>query len=103
MSKYRNIKVDADGHRFDSRKEFRRYCDLKALQLGNAIEDLELQPRFPMVINGVKVCTYVADFRYRDRVSGEVIVEDAKGVRTPLYKLKARLLKAIHGIEIVEV
>jgi hypothetical protein len=58
------------------------------------IRDLELQPRFPIVINGKKVCTYIADFAYRDGQSGNKHVEDSKGYRTDLYRLKKKLVEA---------
>jgi hypothetical protein len=100
-SKYRNIKTEVHGITFASKKEAYRYCELKLLQRASEISDLELQPRYDIVINGMKVCTYVADFRYKE--SGETITEDAKGMLTPMYRLKKKLMKACHGIEIKEV
>jgi hypothetical protein len=64
---------------------------------------LELQVRFNLIVNDQKICAYVADFRYerenKDSV-WEQIVEDAKGVETPEFKLKKKLMKACLGIEI---
>jgi hypothetical protein len=100
VSKYRNLKTELDGLKFDSRKEARRYVELRMMERAGAIEGLELQVRFPLVVGGVKVCEYVADFVYR--VGGVRIVEDCKGIKTPVYKLKKRLMLAVHGIEILE-
>jgi len=65
------------------------------------INDLVLQPKYPLVVNGVRIGLYRGDFWYRR--NGEVVVEDVKGVRTPVYKLKCKLVKACWGIDIVEV
>jgi hypothetical protein len=76
---------------------------LKALERAGRCRNLELQVRFPLEVNGQKICTYIADFRYElERGEGlwEHIVEDAKGVETPEFKIKKKLMKAIHGIEI---
>lgn len=99
--KYKNIRTSVDGFVFDSQREARRYGELKLLVRSGDIHSLELQPRFPIVINGVKVCTYVADFGYADH-TGSPVVEDVKGVKTPIYRLKAKLVKAVYGITILE-
>jgi hypothetical protein len=89
-----------DGIRFDSKKEAARWGELLLMRSAGLIADLERQVRFDLDVNGVRVCRYVADFTY---VEGDcVVVEDCKGFRTPEYKLKRRLLLAIHGIEIRE-
>lgn len=101
MNKYRNIKTTIDGITFDSKTESIRYVHLKTLLKAGAISDLILQPKFKIEVNGQKICTYIADFQYKE--NGKTIVEDSKGVRTPVYRLKAKLVKALHGVEIVEV
>lgn len=103
MRKYGNIKVTDDGHTFDSKMEHRRYCQLKLLQMGNEISDLELQPRYRMVVGKVVICTYTADFKYFDNKIGEFVVEDVKGVKTQVYKIKKKLMKALYGIDVIEV
>lgn len=102
IPKYRNRKTVVDGVTFDSQKEARRYSELKLLERAGSITSLELQPRFPIVVNGVKVCKYVADFGYVDQI-GSPVIEDVKGVKTPMYNLKKKLMRAVHGIEIVEI
>jgi hypothetical protein len=114
-SKYRNKATWVDGVRFASKKEAARYQELKLL-VGEAqgrIErgSLELQPRFPLKVNGQLICTYVADFGYReyDPVYGKVlvaVVEDVKSGFTrknPVYRIKRKLMKALYGIDIREV
>ena len=85
--------------------ECRRCNELHLMQSGGLIRDLEAhpQPRFDLAVNGVHVCYYFADFRYVDTETGETLVEDVKGWKTEMYKIKQRLMLAIHGIEIVEV
>lgn len=100
MSKYHARKVTDDGVTFDSMAEHRRYCQLKLLLSAGEIVRLEVHPRYPLVVNGVKVCTYEADFRYRDGT--RTVVEDVKGVKTPAYIIKRKLMKAIYDIDILE-
>jgi len=101
--KYRNKKTVVDGMTFDSKKEAQRYQDLKLLQLGNDISDLKIQPEFKLHVNGFLVCKYRADFSYTER--GEYIVEDVKSEITRknrAYRIKLKLMKAVHGIDIKE-
>lgn len=109
-SKYGNRKVIVDDIIFDSIKEANRYQELKLMERAGAIKDLELQPRFELV---PKFChegetfrkvEYVADFRYFDVGLGHVVVEDVKGYRTDVYKLKKKmLLYKYDGIDFREV
>ncbi len=99
--KYSNVKTKVDGYTFDSKKEASRFTELKLLLRAGMITKLVLQPKFRIRVKGQKICTYIADFMYeRD---GKRIVEDVKGVKTPVYKLKKKLVKATHGIEVVEI
>ena len=103
MSKYHAIKTEVDGFIFDSKAEARRYKELRLLEKNGDIADLELQPKFLVEVKGKKICTYLADFQYFDRAKGAHVVEDVKGVKTPVYRLKKKLVEAIYGIEIIEV
>ena len=104
--KYGNKKTEVDGITFDSKAEARRYLALKTLQAGGYISGLELQPVYEIApsvtLYGRKrpAVNYKADFRYIEK--GETVVEDVKGMRTPVYNLKRHLMKAVHGIEIRE-
>lgn len=99
--KYRNEPVEVDGRRFASKKEANRYQDLVLMQRAGEIRDLVCQWRYSLDVSGVHVCFYVADFVYMN-AAGTNIVEDCKGMRTPLYKLKAKLMFAVYGIKILE-
>lgn len=102
-SKYKSRKVEIDGLKFDSKKEARRYLDLKAELAAGTISDLRLQVSFPLAVNGATICRYVADFVYvRD---GRTVIEDVKSAFTrklPVYRIKAKFMAAI-GKPITEV
>jgi hypothetical protein len=116
--KYRAIKTTVDGKTFDSKKEAKRYTELKLLEKTGMITHLELQPEYQITINGAKICKYKADFRYftvrqenREQYTNSKgewqtptmtgdkegqIVEDVKGYKTPIYRLKKRLVEACY-------
>jgi hypothetical protein len=108
QTKFRNVKVEIDGIKFASKAEGHRYTELKLMEKAGLIRHLRLQVPHPLVVNEVKICTYIADFCYMEKVpfaSGESwqpVVEDVKGVRTPAYRLKKKLCFAILGITIRE-
>lgn len=104
-SKYNNKQTREDNITFDSLKELRRYRELKLLLKAGRIQDLEVHRRFLIEVKGQLICRYEADFTYfkgRDMPTYEFVVEDCKGVKTPLYKLKKKLMKAVLGIDILE-
>lgn len=104
-NKYRNQSVVLDGIRFASKREASRFLELSLLAKSGKIRDLNTQVRFKLVCNGQHITTYVADFTYEEWVDEDwrAIVEDVKGVRTDVYKLKRKLMLAVHGVEIREV
>ena len=75
------------------------------------IEQLELQKKFVLVPAQrnkagkvtERAITYRADFYYFDKKQGKYVVEDAKGVKTDVYKMKKKLMRSVHGLNIVEV
>lgn len=99
-NKYRAIKTEIDGILFASRKEANRYSELKILERAGKITDLCLQVSFPLIIEGVKIATYICDFAYTE--NNQVIVEDCKGMKTATYKIKAKLMWALYRIKIFE-
>ena len=102
--KYGNKKVTIQGIKFDSKWEGERYLYLKSLERAGTIRDLELQVRFNLMVNDQKICAYIADFCYeREDKDGvwHYIVDDAKGVETPEFKLKNKLMKACLCIDIL--
>ena len=100
MTKYGAKRTEVDGVVFPSRGEARRWQELQLLLRAGEISNLRRQVKYPLTVNGVKVADYVADYVYDER--GAEVVEDWKGVRTPVYKLKAKLMRAVHGITIRE-
>lgn len=107
-NKYGNKKTEVDGIRFDSKKEAKRYLELKVLESAGEISDLRRQVKYELIpsqrINGKVVerkVEYIADFVYlRD---GETVVEDTKGIRTKDYILKRKMMLYFHGIKISEI
>ena len=97
MSKYNAKKIMVDGITFDSKKEAKRYTELKLLERAGKITGLELQPEFELQPafdkdgKHYRKITYKADFHYIE--DGQNIVEDVKGYRTDVYKLKKKLFE----------
>ena len=60
----------------------------------------ELQPKYKIIVFDCLICSYIGDFRYRE--NGAQVVEDVKGVKTPAYRLKNKLMWAVHNIKIKE-
>jgi hypothetical protein len=103
-SKYGAQPCEVDGVRFASVREARRWQELQLLARAGAIVGLRRQVRYPLdAVGGANVGAYVADFAYVDAETGQSIVEDAKGFRTPLYAWKARHFAAQYGQTIREV
>lgn len=128
-SKYGNRKTETDGIKFDSKKEARRYEELMLAMERGVIYDLRLQEDFTLqeaytTAEGerIQAIRYRADFTYRVHEQHELIfwasqedmefwmsldegtkvVEDVKGMRTDVYKMKKKLM-AEKGISIREV
>ena len=125
--KYNNSKTVVDGITFDSRHEAQRYCELKLLERGGVIRDLELQKKFVLIpsqyapdevvtlksgkqkiVKGrclERECAYFCDFSYTEVESGRKIVEDCKSpiTRTAVYKVKKKLMLERYGIIVQEI
>lgn len=106
QGKYGAKPTSVDGYTFHSQGEARRYSELKLLERAGEITDLKCQHDpgsscvFDIVVKGQLICKYIADFTYVEK--GSPVVEDFKGVVTPVYALKRKLMKAIYGIVIRE-
>lgn len=100
--KYRNKKTSVDGIRFDSKREANRYMELKLLERAGIIKGLKRQVPYILIDKSRygRAIKYVADFVYYE--DDKLVVEDVKGVRTPVYKLKKRLIAERFGIEVKE-
>ena len=102
-NKYGARKLTApDGQVFDSVKEYHRWGCLRLLERAGKIKYLKRQVKFELIPKqeGERACYYIADFTYME--NGELIVEDCKGFKTDVYKIKKKLMLMEHGIRIRE-
>ncbi len=102
-NKYRNYPVTIGEIKFPSKREATRYLQLLTAKRLGLITDLKIHPRWKIEVNGFFICSYTADFSYRDAKTGKLHVEDVKGYRTREYRRVKKLMKAVHGIEIEEI
>ena len=110
VNKYRNKKIKINGQEFDSQLEYMRYCQLKILERAKEIKDLqrqvifELQPKYKKGNKTIRAINYIADFVYIDAETGQKIIEDTKGFKNDVYKLKKKLFEYIYkDLEIREI
>jgi hypothetical protein len=89
-----------DGIVFQSKHEADQYKVLRALEVAGTITDLRLQVPLHCLVNGLLVCDYIADYTWLE--NGVQHVGDAKGLSTPVYKLKRKLVFACLGVQIEE-
>lgn len=119
MSKFKSKRIEYNGMTFDSKKELRRYNELKVLERIGQINNLQRQVKYVLIptqrtenkigargglIKGKlleKECSYYADFVYEE--NGETVVEDVKGMRTTEYVIKRKLMLYVHHIRIKEI
>lgn len=101
MNKYKAVRTKIDGITFASKKEAEYYQYFKKLLLDGVIKDLKLQEKFVCTVKGVKICTYIADFTCRDG-HGKYRVFDVKGVQTPVFRLKKKLVEALYPDIVIE-
>jgi len=101
--KYHARRTTVDGVKFDSEREAEYIGGLILQQRAGIIRLLEIHPSYPITVNGVLIGVYEADARYVLVETGATVVVDVKGVRTPLYRLKKKLVEAIYDIRIQEV
>ena len=108
-TKYHNTKVIYKVINFDSKKKIHRYKDLELLESTDYICNLELQKKFLLQegytnAKGKKIrpIYYIADFYYYDYINNKWVVEDVKGVRTDVYKLKKKLFEYKYNLTIDE-
>jgi hypothetical protein len=99
INKYSNKKTAVDGITFDSKAESQRYGELKMMERHGLIKGFEMQVPYSIDVNGYHICKYIADFvvTWPD---GLITVEDVKGVETRDFRLKMKLMKAVHNIDI---
>lgn len=109
MNKYKNKKIVVDGIEFDSKKEANRYGQLKLLEKAELIKELELQkifelqPSFKKNGKTYRKITYKADFYYYDNHLERYVVEDTKGFKTDIYKIKKKMFEYVYpDLELLE-
>ncbi len=101
MNKYKNKKVTIDNITFDSRREARRYEELKLMEKAGLISNLVLQPRFTLqekfIYKGTtyRKIDYIADFSYIRTEDDILVIEDVKGLKTDVFKLKEKMFLKI--------
>lgn len=110
MTKYYSKKITVDGVKFDSKREYKRWCELLLLQQEGKIANLDRQVKFELIpsqrIDGKVVerpVHYVADFVYVDTMTCKKVVEDSKGFKTKDYIIKRKLMLWVHGLRVREV
>jgi hypothetical protein len=106
-SKYRNVRVVVDGETYDSKKEARWYAQLRLRERLGDIRNLRRQVRYPLVMAGTRVATYVADAVYEEQNSGTwvTVIADVKSPASRanrVYRLKKKMMAAL-GFHISEV
>lgn len=99
--KFGNEPTVVDGILFDSKLESKRYGELKLLKMAGQIIDLEIHKNWFLHVHGVRIGYYESDFSYQEK--GRTVIEDCKGVATPLYRWKAKHVAAEYGIKIREI
>lgn len=117
-NKYHAHKVKVGDEVFDSKKELHRYEELCLMEKAGMISNLRRQVKFTLIPSQRELiakkgegyrwgkviereCSYIAHFVYKE--NGNIVVEDAKGVKTEAYKIKRKLMLKVHGIRIREV
>lgn len=110
MNKYKNKKIVIDGIKFDSRLEANRYCQLKILERAREIKDLRIQvefviqPSYKKNNKTIRAIKYIADFVYYDVKKKKTIIEDTKGFRNEVYRIKKKIFEYKYPeLEIVEI
>jgi len=109
--KFGAVRTEVDGVKFASKAEARRYAELKMLEKAGKIRGLVLQPKYPLYAYCAReshgweprvIGNYIADFSYLDK-QGNQIIEDVKGMKTPMYRWKKRHFEIQQGITITEI
>lgn len=90
---------------FASKRECKRFVELKNLEIAGEIDGLKCQPKFPVFIDGKEFCMYRADFSYLETKTRNFVIEDVKSTGTakdPAYRLRKKAAELFHGIKITE-
>lgn len=101
VSKYRAVKTVVDNITFASKKEAKRYSELRLLERAGHISGLTLQPKYTLTVNGVIVGKYTPDFLYHEHAKpnyskSKLVVEEIKGFVVRDYPLRKKLFRALN-------
>jgi hypothetical protein len=104
-NKYNNIKTVINGITFDSKKEAAYYGILKLKQKAGLIDSFQMQVKYDLTVNGIKIGFYKADFvTFKEgKVLDVIDVKSEMTKKLPVYRLKKKLIKAIYGFDIIEI
>ncbi len=94
-SKYQNRPEERDGHHYDSKLESKVGWELEMRMKAGEFKEINRQVTYPMIVNGYKICSYIADFQVID-VDGKEHVYEAKGIMMPIASLKLKLFEALY-------
>ena len=94
LAKYRAVKTNG----FASKREAAHWEELRLREQAGEITELKKQVRFDLIVNGIKICSYVADFTYQLK-DGTKVIDETKGYHTDVFRLKWKLLQALYGGE----
>lgn len=102
-SKYGNVWTEVDGIKFQSKAEATYYGKLKILLKGKKIKGFSRQVVFRIVVNGIFICNYRADFvvEYMDGVRHVVDVKGEATENIYSFQIKKKLLKALYNIDLI--
>jgi len=99
-NKYGAKRTIVDGYTFDSKAEADYYATLKLRARAGEVSDIRMQVKYPLVVSGLPICTYRADFVFFDITMQRHRVVDVKGVLTRVFRIKQKLMKACHGLDV---
>jgi hypothetical protein len=104
--KFGNVPTVVGGEAFDSKREANRYAALRLMGLAGRIRKLRRQVKYALEVNGVRICTWKADFVYEELRLPEQqwveVVEDVKGYPNDRWPMKKKLMLACHGVKVRE-
>lgn len=96
-NKFKAVRNVNEHGTFDSKREALDYQSLLLLERGGVIKDLKRQVTFRLEVNGKLVTSYRADFTYTRIATGKTVIHETKGFWTDAFRIKWKLIKAIHG------
>ena len=108
-SKFRNVSMEVEGFKFDSKLEMRRFGELQTMQAGGLISELKVHPEFALhapTSSGQleRVGSYIADFSYQR--NGKLCCEDCKSAptrRLAMFRWKVHHLKLEYNLDVIEI